>query len=217
MQDLTHRFEGFPSKPICNTTGRLVVSDICATPTCPECREVEARRRGDFARDMPGTFAAWEVARQSAINSTGPRGPSDLGTCGGPVPGSDDEPSDIGNDGPIRGAFDRRAVRSALQSASECTGDGPLVEHRDEAGHTILACCDPTCAWCQRRLERDDDGEFKVVRWRKLSETPKRPDFTTWLGFVRELRMLGRTVVLLAKMRTLAWLKHRRAQLERKP
>ena len=159
--DLTHRVEGPPHRPICNTTGRIFAADVRDAPTCPECREVEARRRGAFERD-------------------------------------------------------KRAVRSALQAATECTGDGPLVEHRDEAGHALLACSDPTCAWCQRRLERDDDGAFKLERWRKLSE-PKHHDFRTWLGFGRELRLLHATVVLLAKMRALAWLKHRRAKLERTP
>ena len=159
--DLTHRIEGASGhavRPICNATGRIFAAPVTATPTCPECREVEARRRGEFDRD-------------------------------------------------------KTAVRSALQAATECTGDGPLVEHRNEAGHVILACCDPTCAWCDGRLDCDEHGEFKVQRWRKLSE-PLKPDFTTWLGFGRELRVLGRTVVLLAKMRALAWLKHRRAHLE---
>lgn len=162
--ELTHRIEDGPNgrRPICSMTGRIFAADILGAPSCPECREVEARRRGDFERD-------------------------------------------------------KRAVRSALQAATQCSGDGPLVEHRDEAGHVLLACCDPTCAWCQRRLERDDDGAFKLERWRKLSEPPKDAEFRTWLGFGRELRTLHATIVLLAKMRALAWLKHRREQLERKP
>ena len=66
--DLTHRIEHVEGhavrQPICNATGRIVAAPFTIAPTCPECREVEARRRGEFERDKRAVTGALQAATE---------------------------------------------------------------------------------------------------------------------------------------------------------